>query len=185
MSCSTSRAWAGVTTVSKTAPNCFLSLTVPWSRAPRPSSNPQIMAYPFQTETSIADWHYQSGQRYMDARSVIRSLMQNVSRNGTMLLNLTQHGRGDLDPQVIRICKDVGAWLKVNGEAVYASRPFEVFGEEFSLLHAQPRQCLCRAPGLARRPNHSQSPARRRGDPGQSVQSRTARLRYCADVSSR
>ncbi|MGA2748059.1 MAG: alpha-L-fucosidase [Verrucomicrobiota bacterium] len=89
----------------------------------------RIMAYPFQTETSIAAWHYQTGQGYMDARSIIRSLMQNVSRNGTMLLNITQHGRGDLDPQVIRICKDVGAWLKINGEAVYGSRPFEVFGE--------------------------------------------------------
>ena len=89
----------------------------------------QIMAYPFQTETSIADWHYKTGQRYADARSIIRSLMQNVSRNGTMLLNLTQHGRGDLDPQVIVICKDIGAWLKINGEAVYGSRPFEVFGD--------------------------------------------------------
>jgi alpha-L-fucosidase len=90
---------------------------------------PEIMAYPFQTETSLADWHYKTGQRYMDARSVIRSLMQNVCRNGTMLLNLTQHGRGDLDPQVVVICKDVGAWLKINGEAVYGSRPFEVYGE--------------------------------------------------------
>ena len=87
------------------------------------------MAYPFQTETSIADWHYKTGQRYTDARSIIRSLMQNVSRNGTMLLNLTQHGRGDLDPQVIVICKDLGDWLKINGEAVYGSRPFEVFGD--------------------------------------------------------
>jgi alpha-L-fucosidase len=90
---------------------------------------PEIMAYPFQTETSIADWHYQTGQRYMDAKSVIRSLMQNVCRNGTMLLNLTQHGRGDLDPQVIQICKGVGAWLKINGEAVYGSRPYEIYGE--------------------------------------------------------
>ena len=89
----------------------------------------QIMAYPFQTETSIADWHYKTGQRYMDARSIIRSLMQNVCRNGSMLLNLTQHGRGNLDPQVIQISKDVGAWLKVNGEAVYSSRPFEVYGD--------------------------------------------------------
>jgi len=89
----------------------------------------QITAYPFQTETSIADWHYKTGQKYMDARSVIVALMQNVCRNGTMLLNLTQHGRGDLDPEVIRLCKDVGAWLKLNGEAVYASRPFEVSGE--------------------------------------------------------
>ncbi len=90
---------------------------------------PEIMAYPFQTETSIADWHYKTGQRYMDARNVVRSLMQNMCRNGTILLNLTQHGCGDLDPQVIQICKDVGAWLRVNGEAVYASRPFEVYGE--------------------------------------------------------
>jgi alpha-L-fucosidase len=89
----------------------------------------QIMAYPFQTETSIADWHYRTGQSYMDARRIIQSLMQNVSRNGSMLLNITQHGRGDLDPEVIRICKDVGAWLKINGEAVYGSRPFEVFGD--------------------------------------------------------
>lgn len=89
----------------------------------------QIMAYPFQTETSIADWHYRTGQRYMDAARVIRSLMQNVSRNGTLLLNLPQHGRGDLDPEVVQICRDVGAWLKINGDAVYASRPFEVWGD--------------------------------------------------------
>jgi alpha-L-fucosidase len=90
---------------------------------------PEIMAYPFQTETSIAAWHYQDGQGYLDAQSVIGSLMQNVSRNGTMLLNITQHGRGGLDPQLVRICKDIGAWLKINGEAVYGSRPFEVNGE--------------------------------------------------------
>lgn len=89
---------------------------------------PEIMAYPFQTETSIADWHYKTGQKYMDAPSIVNSLMQNVCRNGAMLLNLTQHGRGNLDPEVIRIAKDVGAWLKINGEAVYSSRPFEVYG---------------------------------------------------------
>ncbi len=89
----------------------------------------QITAYSFQTETSIAEWHYLTGQRYKNAGELVRLLMQNVSRNGTMLLNLTQHGRGDLDPEVIQICKDVGAWLKVNGEAVYSSRPFEVFGD--------------------------------------------------------
>jgi alpha-L-fucosidase len=90
---------------------------------------PEIMAYPFQTETSIADWHYRTGQKYMDAPSVITSLMQNVCRNGTMLLNLTQHGRGDLDSEVIGTAKDVGAWLRINGEAIYGSRPFEVYGE--------------------------------------------------------
>jgi hypothetical protein len=95
---------------------------------------PEIMAYSFQTETTIADWHYRAGQRYMDAKKVIGLLMQNVCRNGTMLLNLTQHGRGDLDPQAIQIAKDIGAWLKVNGEAVYASRLFEVCGENTSAI---------------------------------------------------
>lgn len=90
----------------------------------------QIMAYSFQTETSIAEWHYRAGQRYKNAREIVRLLVQNVSRNGTMLLNLTQHGRGDLDPEVTLICQDVGAWLKINGEAIYASRPFETFGDD-------------------------------------------------------
>jgi alpha-L-fucosidase len=90
---------------------------------------PQIMAYSFQTETTIADWHYRARQRYLDAKKTVGLLMQNVSRNGAMLLNLTQHGRGDLDPQVIEIAKDIGAWLKINGEAVYSSRPFEVCQE--------------------------------------------------------
>jgi alpha-L-fucosidase len=89
----------------------------------------EIMAYPFQTETTVADWHYRTGQKYMDAKKVVDLLMQNVSRNGSMLLNITQHGRGDLDPEVTQLCKDIGAWLKVNGEAVYGSRPFEVYGE--------------------------------------------------------
>ncbi|MEO6232548.1 MAG: alpha-L-fucosidase [Ferruginibacter sp.] len=90
---------------------------------------PEIMAYSFQTETSIAEWHYLAGMKYMDAKKIIELLMENVCRNGTMLLNLTQHGRGDLDPEVVQTCKDIGAWLKVNGEAVYGSRPFEVYGE--------------------------------------------------------
>ena len=135
---------------------------------------PEIMAYSFQTETTIADWHYKAGQKYMDAKKLVGLLMQNVSRNGTMLLNLTQHGRGDLDPEVIRIGKDIGAWLKVNGEAVYASRPFEVAGDNSALLHAQRGQSLCHSGRLERRAGNSQGAARRRSYVGQSVQSRTA-----------
>jgi hypothetical protein len=66
----------------------------------------------------------------MSSAKVIELLLQNVSRNGTMLLNLTQHGRGDLDPEVVQMAKNVGVWLKINGEAIYGSRPFEVYGEE-------------------------------------------------------
>jgi alpha-L-fucosidase len=95
---------------------------------------PEIMAYSFQTETTVAPWHYQTGQHYMTAMEVIELLLQNVCRNGTMLLNLTQHGRGELDPELVRIARDVGAWLKIHGEAVYASRPFEVYGENSNAI---------------------------------------------------
>jgi len=82
----------------------------------------QITPYSFQTETSIAEWHYLTGQKYKDAKEVIELLMQNVSRNGTMLLNITQHARGDLDPEVVRICKDIGAWLNTRNQGnVYAT----------------------------------------------------------------
>jgi alpha-L-fucosidase len=91
-------------------------------------TEPSISAYPFQTELNIqgANWHYLTGAGYTDAASLVTTLMQNVSRNGSLLLNLTQRGRGNLDPQCTQIAQDIGAWLQVNGEAVYASRPFEV-----------------------------------------------------------
>jgi alpha-L-fucosidase len=94
-------------------------------------TEPDISAYPFQTELNIqgANWHYLTGAGYTDAATLVTTLMQNVSRNGSLLLNLTQRGRGNLDPQCTQIAQDIGAWLKLNGEAVYASRPFEVSGD--------------------------------------------------------
>jgi alpha-L-fucosidase len=94
-------------------------------------TEPQISPDAFQTELDIqgGNWHYLTGAGYTSADSLVNTLMENVSRNGSLLLNLTQHGRGNLDPQCIQIAQDIGAWLKVNGEAVYSSRPFEVSGE--------------------------------------------------------
>src|SRR5471030_2387003 len=88
-----------------------------------------ITAYPFQTETSISEWHYQSGQKYLTSVEIVKLLVENVCRNGAMLLNLTQHGDGHLDDEVIQTAKQIGGWLKVNGEAIYGSRPYEVYGE--------------------------------------------------------
>jgi hypothetical protein len=100
-------------------------------RSTEASTEPQISAYPFQTELDIqgGNWHYMTGAGYTDAASLVTTLMQNVSRNGSLLLNLTQHGRGNLDSQCTQIAQDIGAWLKVNGEAVYGSRPFETMGD--------------------------------------------------------
>lgn len=100
-------------------------------RSTEAATESQISAYPFQTELDIqnGNWHYMTGAGYTGAASLVTTLMQNVSRNGSLLLNLTQHGRGNLDTQCTQIAKDIGAWLKINGEAVYASRPFDVWGD--------------------------------------------------------
>ena len=91
----------------------------------------EIMAYSFQTESSIqkTGFHYIRGVGFRDARWAIGSLIENVCRNGTMLLNFPVHANGAMDAELATICKDMGAWLKLNGEAIYGSRPFEIYGE--------------------------------------------------------
>ena len=89
----------------------------------------EIMAFPFQTEVSLQEWHYKPGVPYRPAAEIILRLMQNVSRNGSLLLNVTQRGRGNIDPEARQICEDIGAWLAVNGAAVYGSRPFDSWGD--------------------------------------------------------
>lgn len=90
----------------------------------------QIMAFPFQTEVSLQEWHYKAGAPYRPASEIVTRLMQNVSRNGSLLLNITQRGRGNIEDEARQICEDIGRWLDVNGEAVYGSRPFDVWGDE-------------------------------------------------------
>lgn len=90
----------------------------------------EIMAFPFQTEVSLQEWHYKAGVPYRPAAEIILRLMQNVSRNGSLLLNITQRGRGNIDPEARQICEDIGRWLDVNGAAVYGSRPFDCWGDE-------------------------------------------------------
>lgn len=89
-----------------------------------------IMAYPFQTEVSLQEWHFMKDAPYRSASEIVLRLMQNVSRNGSLLLNITQKGRGNIESEAKTICEDIGSWLKVNGEAVYGTRPFDVWGDE-------------------------------------------------------
>lgn len=90
----------------------------------------EIMANPFQTELSLQEWHYMKDVPYRPAHEIVTRLMQNVSRNGSLLLNITQRAGGDIDPEARRICEDIGRWLEVNGSAVYGSRPFETWGDD-------------------------------------------------------
>lgn len=96
-----------------------------------------ILDYPWQSETCIGDWHYQrklfeqSGAfgGYMHPRDVIHWMVDTVSKNGTFILNIPGKPDGTIDAKEKLILEKIGAWMTVNGEAIYATRPWRVYGE--------------------------------------------------------
>lgn len=91
----------------------------------------QIEAYPFQTDDAIGSWFFDASRpNYKDAKWVIHTLVNNVSKNGNLLLGITQRAQGGVDPEAVEICRNIGKWMQVNGEGIYGSRPFEVFKSE-------------------------------------------------------
>jgi len=93
----------------------------------------RIEPLPWQSETCIGNWHYQRSlydrHGYKNSDTVIRTLADIVSKNGVFLLNVPVRGDGTIDDQEVEIVKRVGAWLKTNGDAIYATRPWKVYGE--------------------------------------------------------
>lgn len=85
--------------------------------------------HPWQTDTSLGSWHYRRGDRYRSAQHVIHHLLSIVANNGNMLLGVAPKGDGTIDAQQRRIVEEIGDWLRVNGEAVYCTRPWLVARE--------------------------------------------------------
>ncbi len=97
--------------------------------------------FPWQTDTSIGDWYYRTGQRYKTAAEVIRMLVDIVSKNGNLLLNVVQTPEGDLEPDMLEILDGIGKWTTANGEGIYGTRPWKIFGENSTEAAAfRPRQ---------------------------------------------
>jgi alpha-L-fucosidase len=88
-----------------------------------------IEPHPFQTDTCIGDWHYKRGITYKRPKTVIDLLVDVVSRNGNLLLNVPLPASGMPDDEELKIVDDITAWMKVNSEGIYATRPWKIYGE--------------------------------------------------------
>ncbi len=89
-----------------------------------------VNKFPWQTDTSIGDWYYRTGQKYKTSTEVIQMLVDIVSKNGNLLINVVQTPEGDLEPDMLQILEEIGVWTAANGEGIYGTRPWKVYGEK-------------------------------------------------------
>ncbi|MBS1512573.1 MAG: alpha-L-fucosidase [Bacteroidetes bacterium] len=90
-----------------------------------------IWPQPWQTDTCIGDWHYNKSRvgKYKTAKTVIDMLVDIVSRNGNLMLNIPLPASGMPDVDELHVLEEITQWMKVNSEGIYATRPWKIFGD--------------------------------------------------------
>lgn len=90
-----------------------------------------ISPIPWQTDTAIGkhSWGYTKDNEFKSSRQIICDLVDIVSKNGMLLLNIGPKADGSITDEETTVLKEIGAWLKVNGEGIYETVPWRQFGE--------------------------------------------------------
>jgi alpha-L-fucosidase len=91
------------------------------------------------TDTTIDDgsaWGYREGGGYKTSKRLIHYLVDNVSKNGYLLLNVGPKPNGEIPEEAKQVLKEIGQWLEVNGEAVYGTMPWLIAGEGPTVMSA-------------------------------------------------
>ncbi|MCX2475378.1 alpha-L-fucosidase [Pedobacter sp. MC2016-05] len=93
----------------------------------------EIEPLPWQADTCLGSWHYDrtvyDNNSYKNAKTVVHTLADVVSKNGNLLLSVPVRGNGTIDEIERSVVEEIGDWMSVNSEAIYDTRPWKVFGE--------------------------------------------------------
>jgi alpha-L-fucosidase len=99
-----------------------------------------LRATPWQTDTCLGNWHYDRSlferHGYKSAGSVITRLCDVVAKNGNLLLSVPLRGNGTIDSDEVAILEALAGWMKINGEAIFGTRPWKIYGEGPTQVHA-------------------------------------------------
>ena len=85
----------------------------------------------WQNDTSIGEisWSYVPDERFRSANQVVDMLVDIVSKNGVLMLAFGPNADGSIPAEAHSTIGGMGEWLKRNGEAIYATRPWSIYGE--------------------------------------------------------
>lgn len=101
------------------------------------STDEQVREEPWQTDTCLGHWFYDVRAEYKTARQITDLLVDIVSKNGNLLLNIPQKPDGTIDDESRFTLEKTAEWMAVCGEGIYETRPYEVYGEGLTHLEAE------------------------------------------------
>ena len=88
-----------------------------------------ITPYPWLDDTAIGPWFYVAAEKLKTPEYIVGILSDIVAKNGCMLLDIAPKIDGTFPEESEKILLELGDWLRVNGEAIYGTRPYTVYGE--------------------------------------------------------
>jgi alpha-L-fucosidase len=83
----------------------------------------------WMTDTSPGAWFFDQNAKFVTPNEIIDILIDIVSKNGLMLLNVPPNPDGSIPPEMKNMLQKMGEWLAINGDGIYGTRPWTVFGE--------------------------------------------------------